>query len=173
MLAITHKLNYCPRCGKKTWNRAEEKLYACNSCDFCYFHNVAAAVAMIIEIDEKILFTVRKYEPAKGLLDLPGGFIDYHESVEEGLRREIKEELNIEIVNPVYLTSFPNRYVYNDIQYHTLDMFFYLKMDQLPPITVSDDVSDYVLRYPSEIEPADFGLESIQHIMAYYQKHKV
>ena len=37
----------------------------------------------IIECDEKIILTQRAFEPKKGLLAVPGGFVNYEESLED------------------------------------------------------------------------------------------
>ena len=53
----------------------------------------------------------RAKEPAKGTLDLPGGFVDMYETVEDGMRREIKEETGLDVTEIQYLFSSPNVYV--------------------------------------------------------------
>ena len=55
------------------------------------------------------------------MLDLPGGFVDENERLEEALQREVKEELGISIDNWKYLTSQANRYLYKGIAYPTCD----------------------------------------------------
>lgn len=54
---------------------------------------------------------------------LPGGFLDYGESVEEGVRREVKEETNLEFVDISLLGvySSPKR----DPRFHTVSVVFY------------------------------------------------
>ena len=54
-------------------------------------------VASIIHQDGKILATQRGYGDFKGLWEFPGGKIEPDETPEEALRREIREELNIDI----------------------------------------------------------------------------
>ncbi|MBN6741873.1 NUDIX domain-containing protein, partial [Acidithiobacillus sp. MC6.1] len=48
-----------------------------------------------------ILLVERKAEPGKGLLALPGGFLDQRERIEDGMLRELKEETNIKVPVPV------------------------------------------------------------------------
>ena len=76
------KFNYCPRCGKQKLQTNDKKSFVCLSCDFIYYHSSAVAVSAIIECDGKIILTRRAYEPMKGLLALPGGFVDYEENLE-------------------------------------------------------------------------------------------
>ena len=74
-------------------------------------------VAAIIHKDDKILATKRGYGEFINQWEFPGGKIEAGESKEEALKREIKEELNIEIE----ITNFALDLEY---QYPT----FYLKM---------------------------------------------
>ena len=70
-----------------------------------------------------IVLIERKNEP-KGLA-LPGGFVDIGETVEEALKREMKEEtdLDVEILNLVGVYSDPNR----DPRFHTVSIVFSCK----------------------------------------------
>lgn len=129
---------YCPHCKSDKLIFNNQHYWTCADCDFVYFHNAAAAVAGIITFQGKILFTLRGKEPKQGLLDLPGGFIDHHESLEEGLSREVFEELNLQIAPTHwrYLTSFPNDYQYKTIDYHTMDCIFTYELTALPTLTL-------------------------------------
>jgi 8-oxo-dGTP diphosphatase len=55
------------------------------------------AVDAMIGRDDKILLIKRKNEPFKGQWALPGGFVEYGESAEEAVIREVKEEANLDI----------------------------------------------------------------------------
>lgn len=109
--------NFCPICKSTHIKRSNLPLIECSNCDFTYFHNYASAVAAIVCCNGHILFNVRAKEPALGYLDLPGGFVDYDESLEQALTRELKEELNIAISQWQYFCSQPNTYKYKDITY--------------------------------------------------------
>ena len=69
-------------------------------------------VAAIIMDGDKILATQRGYGDFKGGWEFPGGKVEQNESREEALLREIREELDVEIVIKSYLTTveydYPN-----------------------------------------------------------------
>ena len=54
-------------------------------------------VAAIIHQDGRILATQRGYGEYKGLWEFPGGKMDPGETEQEAIRREIREELNVDI----------------------------------------------------------------------------
>lgn len=116
--------NYCPECNSENIEFKQRHYFVCSDCNFIYYHNVASAAAAIIVFQEKILFTTRAQQPGLCLLDLPGGFVDANESLEQALSREIKEELGVNIANWQYICSQPNIYLSNNIEYRTLDSIF-------------------------------------------------
>lgn len=64
--------------------------------------NPSLAIGVVIKNKEgKILFVQEKrnkcYEKAKGVWGLPVGKVEWTESVEEGLKREIQEELSVRV----------------------------------------------------------------------------
>lgn len=136
---------HCVKCAQPSLIKYGEKAYRCNLCEFVYFHNVAAAVSAIIMCNDQILLVERAQQPAKGRLDFPGGFVDYNESNEQALTRELMEELQLPIHNMQYLFSYPNRYLFKDILYSTLDSFFEIRLDMKPPLILQqEEVSRYL-----------------------------
>ncbi|MEF8846870.1 MAG: NUDIX hydrolase [Candidatus Paceibacterota bacterium] len=79
----------------------------------------------LITKGDKILLIKRDIEPFKGFWVLPGGHVEYNEKVEQAIRREVKEELgvNVKIKNLVGVYSDPER----DPRYHSVSVAFYLK----------------------------------------------
>lgn len=144
------KFAYCPICGSKHFIINNFKSKRCESCGFVYYANPCAATAAFIVNDRQEMLVVRRAkEPAKGTLDLPGGFVDMYETAEEGMRREIKEETGLEVDHIEYLFSSPNVYMYSGLGVHTIDMD-YLYMSRiivkcmLP--TMPPHVCGYLLR---------------------------
>ena len=80
------KFHYCPVCGSSHFEVHDFKSKQCQDCGFVYYANVCAATAAFIlrtrNGREEMLAVRRAKEPAKGTLDLPGGFIDMYETAE-------------------------------------------------------------------------------------------
>ena len=166
MLQSLKIFKFCPRCGSVNFIPNSWKSFKCSDCGFHYFINSAAAAAAII-VNEKneLLLTVRAFEPDKGMLDLPGGFVDPGESVEEALIREIKEELNLDISELSYFTSFPNEYPFSGLVVNTIDLAFVCKVNDFSKIKVADDVTGFVFVTKNNIDYTKIGGASIKKIV--------
>ncbi|MGZ4862995.1 MAG: NUDIX domain-containing protein [Halobacteriota archaeon] len=73
--------------------------------------NPALTVDAVIVKDGEIVLIKRKGEPFRGQYALPGGFVEYGETVEAALRREVLEEtgLAVEVRSLVGVYSDPRR----------------------------------------------------------------
>jgi len=78
-----------------------------------------------------VLLIRRKYDPFKGALALPGGFVDVGETVENGCRRELKEETGLEVgaLRLVGVYSDPER----DPRGHTCSIAYLAQVGRLEP----------------------------------------
>jgi NAD+ diphosphatase len=154
--------NYCPSCGSRGIVFDGIKEFTCEDCSFTYFQNVAAAAGTILECEGKIVLIKRKQEPSKGLLDLPGGFVDPGETAEEAARREIREELKIDVDTLQYIASHWNTYEFKDVCYHSCDLLFYSKINAFPTEFDETEVEELVLMDPTEIRDDEIAFESIK-----------
>ena len=88
------------------------------------YRNPTPTVDIIIELIDRpnrpILLIERKNPPLGWAI--PGGFVDYGESVETAAKREAQEEtgLEVELIEQFYVYSDPNR----DPRQHTLSVVF-------------------------------------------------
>lgn len=165
------KFNYCPVCGSTRFDINNFKSKKCAQCGFTYYANpCSATVAFIVRTvtddatgDERteLLVATRAKEPAKGTLDLVGGFVDMDETVEEGLLREIKEETGLSVDNHEYVFSIPNLYVYSGMTIHTIDMFFIVRVDANVEPKADDDVARLQWMPIADVDYRLFGLHSI------------
>jgi NADH pyrophosphatase NudC (nudix superfamily) len=167
-MSLLENFKRCPRCASEQVRVDAEKVIVCEDCGFTYYHNMAAAVAAIIEYEGKILLTRRAREPQISMLDLPGGFVDYGEAAEEALAREVYEELNLQIENMKYFTSAPNTYIYKDVLYHVLDILFVCPVSDVAGIKARDDVSDFAFFRPDEVPIEELSFESTKAGLTYY-----
>ena len=56
-----------------------------------------AGVGAVVLDDDRVLLVQRGREPQKGLWSIPGGALKLGETLEEGVRREVREEAGIEV----------------------------------------------------------------------------
>ena len=116
---------YCPECGSSHFEVNNEKSKKCADCGFVYYFNPSAAtVALILNEKNELLVCKRAKEPAKGTLDLPGGFIDMNETGEEGVAREVLEETGLKVKKAVYQSHFPIFMFIQVSPVHTLEYVF-------------------------------------------------
>lgn len=159
------KFKYCPVCGSDHFVVNNFKSKKCEDCGFTYYANpCSATAAFIVNENDEMLVVRRAKEPALGTYDLPGGFCDMGETVEEGMRREIKEETGLEVQDIQYLFSSPNVYQYSGMGIHTLDMDYLVRVKGgRLAIQAADDAAEAFWIPINIVNPADFGLTSIRN----------
>ncbi|MCL2557331.1 MAG: NUDIX domain-containing protein [Treponema sp.] len=173
---------YCPACASQAIRFEDGKVFRCADCGFVYYHNIAAAVGCVISVppalageEERLLFLVRAKEPAKGKLDLPGGFVDPGEGALSALSRELREELGWAPEIPAdaydFFASFPNEYPYKGILYNTCDMFFYARAPGLGEADLTlqkSEIAGARFLRPSEICFEDMAFDSTSRTIKAY-----
>ena len=159
---------FCPSCASTHFTFPDNRRFLCEDCGFTYYHNIAAAVALVFTFKDKVLFTVRNVDPDKGKRDLPGGFIDPNETAEEAVCREIKEELGIEISNSdlKYITTSPNNYLYKNVPYRTMDIFYECELtSDVIKVEAVDEIQELIWVKRSEIDLNQIGFVSIRKVI--------
>ena len=167
-----NELIFCPKCGLESLQWDGEKKLNCSNCCFSLYHNCAGAVAVILRFEDEIFFTKRNQEPKKGKLDLSGGFVDPKESAEEACRRELFEELKltIDVYKLRYITSLPNIYLYNNISYNTLDLFYEYKVEEKFKVDLElSEISDSMWININDINLDDIAFDSQKKFFSNYK----
>jgi len=166
-------LKYCPRCGSNRFICQNKREFICQICSFHFFINSSSAVAaLIFDQDGRVMLSRRGVDPNKGMLDLPGGFVDPMESAEEAIYREIKEELGVEVTELQYFISYPNEYVFSEFSVYTTDLAFLCKVDDLKNIKPMDDITCVEFKYPEEIILSELCSNSMKQIIQEVNKRK-
>ena len=165
------RFRFCPFCGGSHFEWEGRKSHLCADCGHRFFTNPAAAVIAVIENERgEVLFVRRKYNPAKGMLDLPGGFVDCGERAEDALKREVLEEVGLQVVGADFLTTLPNTYLYDGLLYYTTDLAFRCKVGDWSLLSAGDDAAECCLMTLSEVKPDDIGLDSIRKLVELLQQ---
>jgi ADP-ribose pyrophosphatase YjhB (NUDIX family) len=155
MTPVEH-FKHCPRCGAP---RSGEPAipFRCPACGFAYYFNPTVAAAVILtRPDGRVLFITRAKEPARGKLAFPGGFIDIDERAEDGLRREVREEVGLEAGPLEFLCSEQNEYPYQGVRYPVLDLIFAAPVSGSAEARSLDGVA-----HVEWLEPGDVPLEEL------------
>ncbi len=160
--------HHCPNCASVNHTFENAHRFECMDCHFVYYHNVAAAVMVIIKSKDKFLFTKRNIEPEKGKLDFPGGFVDPGENASQAAIRELKEELNLDL-KPEDLSlkdTESNDYVFRNIQYRTLDVVFEVEIDAIDTLKLEEsEIQEVFWLNKDEIQMGDLGFKSMKKVV--------
>jgi len=165
---------HCPRCGqlRSAGVTPGRNPFHCPACQFTFYFNTASAVAVIIEgIDGRILLIRRGREPAKGRLAMPGGFTDPGETGEVATRREIREELGLELADLTYLGSWPNVYHAGGFAVPVLDIFFRARLASATMTLDPEEVSGADWFDPLQIELEHIAFPSMRSALTFYRSH--
>lgn len=101
-------MNFCPRCAAalETQTLNELPRRVCSACGYIYWNNpLPVAGAAVIDGAGRILLARRGVEPRLGLWNLPSGYLEFGESIEEAAVREVREETGLEVVLNGFLLS--------------------------------------------------------------------
>ncbi|MDO5822378.1 MULTISPECIES: NAD(+) diphosphatase [Methanosphaera] len=102
---------YCGRCGTKTVLDKKDMMLLCPKCGQMHYTRIAPAIIVAINNNGKLLMARHSYY-TKIRYALIAGFVEAGESIEDAVRREVKEEVGIDIKNIQYQKSqswpFPN-----------------------------------------------------------------
>lgn len=154
---------FCNRCGGAKIRRRSPVEFECDTCGFKHFTNPTVAVAaIIVNRTGEILLIRRAKEPGKGKLSVPGGFVDPGETGEEAVRREIMEEVNLQIEAFEYLASFPNQYHFQGVIYPTLDVFFTAMAESFSEARARLEVESVVSAAPAELKFDELAFPSVE-----------
>jgi ADP-ribose pyrophosphatase YjhB (NUDIX family) len=126
------------------------------------YRNPLPTVDIIIEVEGGIVLIERKNPPHGWAI--PGGFVDYGESVEACAVREAREEtgLNVRLKDLLYVYSRPER----DPRHHTLTTVFVATADGMP---VAADDAKAVGVFSAQTLPAPLVFDHADILSDYFQ----
>ncbi|MEW5816782.1 MAG: NUDIX domain-containing protein, partial [Spirochaetota bacterium] len=149
--------------------------YNCTKCSYHFYQNSKPATGALITrrstgnplSPQEVLLTKRGIEPYQNWWDTPGGFLHNGEEPVEGLRREVMEELGVEITDIQLFAAFPDIYPRDGVPpeaSHTLCLYFTCRLtDAEVDLNPQDDITEY----------AWFPLTSLPEKIAFNANRKV
>jgi NAD+ diphosphatase len=102
--ARTHR--FCGQCGTATERAIGERAMRCPSCGLLAFPRIAPAVITLVHRGDEVLLA-RGVQFSMPMYSCIAGFVEPGETLEEAVRREIREEVGVEVDEPRYLASQP------------------------------------------------------------------
>lgn len=106
LLAWNETHRFCGRCGVPTVRLINERATRCPQCGLLNFPRLSPAIIVAIERAGKILLA-RNAAFKNGFFSVLAGFVEPGEDLESAVRREVMEEVGIEIDDIRYMGSQP------------------------------------------------------------------
>jgi NAD+ diphosphatase len=100
----THQ--FCGRCGSPTGPKDEERARVCTRCGLVNYPAISPAIIVAVTKGSQILLA-RSNRFQTGFYSVLAGFVEYGETFEQCVRREVKEEVGIDVENIRYFASQP------------------------------------------------------------------
>jgi NAD+ diphosphatase len=101
----THR--YCGRCGTPTVDAPGERARACPDCGLLAYPRLAPAVIMLVERDDGRALLARNAMFPPGIFSCLSGFVEPGETLEHAVRREVREEVGLEVGDVDFRGSQP------------------------------------------------------------------
>ena len=134
----------CVRCGaplRRVANRGHLEI-RCPRCRFLIFDYPRACAGTVVMKGDRVLMLRRAHLPKRGWLDIPGGFMEANETIENAARRELREETGLELGALRQLGIYWDRYYIRGFGYFpTLNFYFIGRWRSRTPRAADDAAS--------------------------------
>lgn len=145
-------LRYCPRCAaplvQAEIGGARRMACADANCGYVHWDNPIPVVAAIVEHEGRVLLARNRGWP-EHMYGLVTGFLERGETPEQGVAREVKEELDLNAVATTLVGVYPferkNELI---IAYH---------VEAAGAIRLNEELVDYRAIEPARLRPWKFG----------------
>jgi NADH pyrophosphatase NudC (nudix superfamily) len=144
---LSSAYKFCPSCAAPLAVRAEDGRAAC-ACGYVHWDNPVPVVAAIVEHEGAVILARNKEWPEK-MYGLVTGFLEKDETPEEGVKREVKEELDLDATAAHLVGLYPfarrNELI---IAYH---------VPAFGTVRLNEELADVRRIAPQKLRPWDFG----------------
>ena len=134
-------------------------------CRYCgLYNNRGISVDAIIMNNNKILLIKRKNDPYKNYWSLPGGFVDWDETAEQTVIREVKEETGL------FITKLKLFNVYSNPQRHPKQVISIVYDTQVAGELIAGDDAQQAAWFDLDNLPKVLGFDHQQIITDFLQR---
>jgi NAD+ diphosphatase len=102
---LSSAYRFCPACAAPLSARAADGRLAC-ACGYVHWDNPVPVVAAIVEHEGAVILARNRDWPEK-MFGLVTGFLEKDEAPEAGVKREVKEELDLEPLGATLVGLYP------------------------------------------------------------------
>ena len=106
-----YKTKYCSRHGTKFENVTDDLGKYCNECGFSHYPKMSPCIMVVVKHKDQILLVQHKNSPQ--FFTVIAGFVEYGETLYEAVKREVHEEVGLEVSNIRFFESqswpYPNQ----------------------------------------------------------------
>jgi NAD+ diphosphatase len=154
---------FCGACGERTVSLANERAKRCPSCGLVAYPRVSPAIIVLVERGDEVLLA-RGAHLSSGMYALIAGFVEAGESLEDGVHRELAEEVGIEVDDVRYFGSQPWPFPHSlmvgftaqyksgeiHIEPNELEDAQFFRPDALPPVPPRLSIARQLIDYYAE-----------------------
>lgn len=157
------EFNFCRRCGSKLKNITDGYWKCAN--EHSTFSNPSPTTGVFFLDGNDVVVSRRGIEPDIGKLDSFGGFVNAHESAEEGMIREIFEQTGLspnDYTDLEFFCTAPGIYSFEGEDIPVLSTFFISHLRPDAKLVANDDVSEIVRIPLTDIDSSEFRGEDVK-----------
>lgn len=164
-------MKFCSNCGSqnlsfKMPDGDHRPRIICEACRSTFYSNPKIIVGCLPVWEDKVMLCRRNIEPRKGFWNVPGGFMENKETVEEGAIRELWEEAGAKVNIKGLLT------VYNLLHVNQVYFHFWGELESLD-YEMGHETQEVKLFIESEIPWHEIAFESTNHCLkAYFENRR-
>ena len=145
-------MKFCPRCGRvlivSEIDGIPRKKCPSESCSYVFWNNPIPVIGAVVERDGEVVLVRNKQWPPK-IFGLVTGFLERGETPEEGILREVHEELGLK----AHIVDFIGYYPF--FKMNQLILAFHVKVEGT--ITLSEELAEIKCVHPEKLRPWRFG----------------
>lgn len=158
---------FCGHCGKPMELKGDERAVICPECGNVVYPRINPAIIVAVENQGKLLLARNASSPP-GRYGLIAGFVEFGESLEDTVRREVREEVGLKVTDVQYYNSQPWPFS------ESLMLGFFARVEgdaQLHPD--KKEIAEAKWVSPEELPPPVSRISIAQELMQEFKRRKM